>query len=256
MRWVRYNAAGETSFGILTGDEIEQVAGSPFGEHKKTGKRVALAAAKLAPPVIPVTFYAAGLNYRAHITDESRIPKRPDIGYRANNALIGADEAIVIPAGSCGRVQYEGELVAVVGKQAKHLTAANALDCIFGYTIGNDVSERVWQRGDRTLWRAKNSDTFKPMGPWIETEVDVDAMWTEVRLNGTRRSHFKTNSMIFDLPTYLVEMTRVMTLYPGDVIWLGTDGATPDMQDGDVCEIEITGIGVLRNPVVLEKPAA
>jgi 2-keto-4-pentenoate hydratase/2-oxohepta-3-ene-1,7-dioic acid hydratase in catechol pathway len=147
-------------------------------------------------------------------------------------------------------VQFEGELVAVIGRKARHLAERDALSCVFGYTIGNDVSEREWQRADRTMWRAKNADTFKPMGPWIETDVDLDAMSTTVRLNGTVVSTFDTNDMVFGVAATISEITRYITLYPGDVIWMGTDDPTLDMVAGDMVEVEISGIGVLRNPVV------
>ena len=161
---------------------------------------------KLEVPVIPRTFYAAGINYAAHIREmaEKRgvkpvFPEKADIGYRANNALIAHDEDVVIPTDATEKINYEGELVVVIGKQAKHLTEADAMSCVFGYTIGNDVSERTWQRGDRTFWRGKNTDTFKPMGPWIDTDVDLDAMETIVRVNGKEDLRFKTNDMIFDI---------------------------------------------------------
>ena len=126
------------------------------------------------------------------------------------------------------------------------------MDCVFGYTIGNDVSERNWQKADRGLWRSKNADTFKPMGPWIETSVDLDAMETIVRLNGKESNRFHTNEMIFGIREFIVEMTKYFTLWPGDVIWMGTDGASPNIKAGDVVEIEITGIGTLRNRFVAE----
>ncbi len=158
---------------------------------------------------------------------------------------------VVIPRDAT-KVQYEGEIVVVVGRTARHLTEADALSCVFGYTIGNDVSERNWQKEDRTLWRGKNTDTFKPMGPWIETDVDLDAMETIVRLNGTETLRFPTNHMLFGIQRFIATMTRYVTLHPGDVIWMGTDGSSPDLKPGDVVEIELTGIGTLRNPFVLE----
>ena len=149
-------------------------------------------------------------------------------------------------------MQYEGELVAVIGRKCRHLTRDNALSAVLGYTIGNDVSERTWQKSDRTLWRAKNTDTFKPMGPWIETNVKLDDLVTKVRLNGKELIAFQTNHMVFGVVDFLVAMTTYLTLYPGDVLWMGTEGATANMKHGDVCEIEISGIGTLRNPVVRE----
>ncbi len=199
------------------------------------------------------------MNYPEHVREmaakigrEPDLPKQPDIGYRANNALIGHGAPIVIPKDATEQVQYEGELVAVIGRTCKHLTRENALSAVMGYTIGNDVSERSWQKSDRTLWRAKNTDTFKPMGPWIETDVRLEDLVTKVRLNGEQLIEFPTNSMIFGVVDFLVAMTRYLTLYPGDMVWMGTEGATKNMKHGDVCEIEITGIGTLRNPVVRE----
>ena len=172
MRWVRYEADGKVSYGILDGDEIEQVSGSPFDTYNRTGSRRAFDSVKLLAPVVPATFYAAGINYEAHVREaakllgqEPNLPTKADIGYRANNALIAHREPIVVPKDATEKVHYEGELVVVVGKQAKNLSEDEAFSCVLGYTIGNDVSERTWQAADRTMWRAKNTDTFKPMGP-------------------------------------------------------------------------------------------
>lgn len=259
MRWARYQTDAGVSFGIVSGDQIQEVDGSPFGEYSKTGNRHPLADARLLIPFEPKTFYAAGVNYEEHVREaaallgrEPDIPQKPDIGYRANNALIAHNQPIVKPADSTDRLQYEGELVAVIGKRAKNLSEADALSCVLGYTIGNDVSERTWQAADRTLWRAKNSDTFKPMGPWIETDVDLNALRTRVRLNGEIVSDFPTNNMVFGVATYISAMTRYLTLHPGDMIWMGTDGATQNMKPGDICEVEISGIGTLANPIVAE----
>lgn len=261
MRWARYQTDDGVSYGIVSadGNAIDEVEGTPFGEYAKTGARRSLDDVRLLIPFEPKTFYAAGVNYEEHVREaaallgrEPDIPQKPDIGYRANNALIAHGEPIVKPADSTERFQYEGELVAVIGRQAKHLSEEEALSCVLGYTIGNDVSERTWQAGDRTLWRAKNSDTFKPMGPWIETDVDLDSLRTTVRLNGDVVSEFATNNMVFGVATYISAMTRYLTLHPGDMIWMGTDGATQDMKPGDVCAVEISGIGVLTNPIVSE----
>ena len=184
------------------------------------------------------------------------VPDRPEIGYRAQNALIAHDEDVVIPSFATEKIHYEGELVVVIGKKAKHLTEADAMSCVFGYTIGNDVSERTWQKADRSLWRSKNADTFKPMGPWIETDVDLDKMETIIRVNGKETGRFRTNDMIFGVVPFIVELTKYFTLWPGDVIWMGTDGASPDLKAGDVVEIDITGIGTLRNRFVAEKVCA
>lgn len=257
MRWIRFTKNGRTSFGSLDGDRVTEISGEPWGAHAPTGNNYRFGDVTLEVPVVPRTFYCAGINYAAHIREmaakrgaEPVFPDKADIGYRANNALIAHGQNVVIPADATEKVNYEGELVVVIGKQAKHLSKEDAMSCVFGYTIGNDVSERTWQRGDRTFWRGKNADTFKPMGPWIDTEADLDAMTAILRLNGEEKLRFKTNDMIFDIPTYIAAMTRYLTLYPGDVIWMGTDGTSPDLKHGDVVEVEITGLGVLRNPFV------
>jgi len=259
MRFIRFTAAAKTSWGILEGDSVVAISGDPFDKFERTGRAHALADVKIEVPLIPRTFYCAGLNYVRHLKEAAdkrgevpNIPTRAEIGYRAQNALIAHDEDVVIPRDATEQVHYEGELVVVIGRKAKHLSEADALSCVFGYTIGNDVSERAWQREDRTFWRSKNTDTFKPMGPWIETDVDLDAMHTNVRLNGEVRTSFRTNDMLFGVAHFIATMTRYLTLYPGDVIWMGTDGSSPNIKSGDVVEVEITGIGTLRNRFVKE----
>ena len=256
MRWIRYQYGGSASYGIVEGDQVEEVSGTPFGEHRRTGHRFPLTAVRLGVPLVPLTFYAAGINYEEHVREaaallgrEPDLPDKADIGYRANNALIAHGEPIIIPADATEQVQYEGELVVVIGKRAKNVSEDEALSCVLGCTIGNDVSERTWQAGDRTLWRAKNSDTFKPMGPWIETDFDLDSMETVVRVNGETVSQFATNNMIFGVAHYISEMSRYLTLHPGDMIWMGTDGATQNIEAGDTVDVEISGIGTLSNPV-------
>lgn len=247
------------AYGMLNdADQVRMVRGTPWEAHELTGTLHTLADVKIEVPLLPRTFYAAGLNYVKHIHayaaktgNQPNIPAQADIGYRAVNALVAHEENVVIPAGA-QQVEYEGELVAVIGKHAKHLSEAQALDCVFGYTIGNDVSERLWQASDRTFWRAKNADSFKPMGPWIETDFDIDRAETTVRLNGEVRTQFQTGDMLFGLRTFISRMTQYVTLYPGDVIWMGTDGKSPRIQAGDVVEVDITGLGTLRNRFVAD----
>jgi 2-keto-4-pentenoate hydratase/2-oxohepta-3-ene-1,7-dioic acid hydratase in catechol pathway len=259
MRWARFDQDGSPSYAVVEGDTIIPVRGSPFDAWERTSQRQKLADVKLLIPVIPATFYAAGMNYPEHVREVAEkvgqkpsLPTQADIGYRANNALIAHGEKIVIPADATEQVQYEGELVVVIGSKCKHLTRENALSAVLGYTIGNDVSERTWQKADRTMWRSKNTDTFKPMGPWIETSVKLEDLVTKIRLNGEQLIAFPTNHMIFGVVDYLVNMTRYLTLYPGDVVWMGTEGATANMKHGDRIEVEIEGIGTLSNSVVRE----
>ncbi|HUI34615.1 MAG TPA: fumarylacetoacetate hydrolase family protein [Stellaceae bacterium] len=259
MRWLRYEANGQESYGIIEGDEVVAVKGDPFAGYEMTRTKHRLRDVKYLVPVIPKTFYAAGLNYVEHITEmaakrgeKPNIPPAADVGYRANNALIAHNENIVIPHDAGELVQYEGELVAVIGTKAKYLSESEALSCVLGWTIGNDMSERTWQRQDRTLWRAKNTDTFKPMGPWIETDFDLEAARTIVRVNGEVTDNFQTNHMLYSVQTFISRMSQYLTLWPGDVVWMGTEGSPKNLKHGDVCEIEITGIGILRNPLVRE----
>jgi 2-keto-4-pentenoate hydratase/2-oxohepta-3-ene-1,7-dioic acid hydratase in catechol pathway len=256
MKWCRFDDEGKPKYGIIEGNDVVEVAGSPFTRYRRTGRLHRLNQVKLLAPVIPPTFYAAGINYPEHVTwaarmrgQEPNLPKKADVGYRANNAIIAHGEPIIVPKDATDQVQYEGELVVVMGKTCKNVTESQALNYVLGYTIGNDVSERTWQRGDRTLWRAKNTDTFKPMGPWIVTGLEPDDLHVKITLSGRVVGEYDVKSAIFSVRHYISEMSKYMTLYPGDVLWMGTDGATENMKDGDVCEIEVSQIGVLRNPV-------
>ena len=260
MRWIRYTAGGRTSFGLVEGDTIVEVEGTPFAGHERTSRTHPLAGVRIEVPVVPQNFFCVGLNYAEHVIQaakklgiEAKLPERPDVGYRSNNALLPHDGEVVIPADATEKVQYEGELVAIIGKPCRNVSEAEALDYVLGYTIGNDVSERTWQKADRTLWRAKNTDTFKPMGPWIETDVDLDSLETRVRVNGIETTRFKTNDMIHGVALYISTISRYCTLAPGDVLWMGTDLFSPDLKDGDVVDVEITGIGTLTNRFVKAK---
>ncbi len=260
MKWCRFSTGDGISYGIIEGDNVVEVEGDPFDGYNKTSKSQPLASVKLEVPVIPPTFYAAGINYPEHVTwaakmrgEEPVLPEKADIGYRAINALVPNEHPIIVPKDATELVQYEGELVVVIGKECKNVTQAQALDYVLGYTIGNDVSERTWQRGDRTMWRAKNTDTFKPMGPWIVTDLEPDDLHVTITLSDRVVGEYDVKTAIFGVREYISEMSRYLTLVPGDIIWMGTDGATENMVDGDLVEVEISDIGVLRNKVVWEK---
>ncbi|MDN3359076.1 fumarylacetoacetate hydrolase family protein [Actinomadura sp. DC4] len=258
MRWCRYLAEGQVRNGIVEDETILEAEGGPFEGPRLTGVSSTLGGVRLLPPVVPGTFFCVGLNYADHIRHAQEaghavaFPDRPEVGYRANSALIGDGEAIVRPAGCRGRFETEGELVAVIGRTLRHCSRDEARDGVWGWTIGNDVSAREWQHGDRTLWRAKNSDTFKPMGPWIDTDADPLSATTTVRVNGETRASFPTGAMIFDPFDYIEEIARYITLRPGDVLWMGADGAV-GMEPGDVVSVVISGLGTLRNPVKEQK---
>ena len=260
MRWCRVETGGAARFGRVEEEEIVLADRAPWEAYRLTGERLRLADATLLPPAIPSTFFCVGLNYRRHVEHALErgykaavVPTRPEVGYRANNALTGHGTDIVRPAGYEGRLEAEPELVAVIGRRIRRCSRDEAHDAIFGWTIGNDVSAREWQDADRTFWRSKNADTFKPMGPWIVTEFPYETATTELVVNGVQRASFATADMLFDPFEFVAETTKYVTMEPGDVLWMGADGSV-EMQVGDTVEITITGIGTLRNRVVAENP--
>jgi 2-keto-4-pentenoate hydratase/2-oxohepta-3-ene-1,7-dioic acid hydratase in catechol pathway len=254
MRYARIRLDGRPVHAAIDDEVAHVLDGSPIdGRPQRTGSAVPLDGLEFLPPVIPGVFYAVGLNYRAHIEQYRKAaPDRPEVGYRANNALTGHRFPIVKPVDATGRFEAEAEVVAVIGRTLRRAGRDEARDAVFGWTIGNDVSARAWQHSDRTFWRSKNSDTFKPMGPWIETAVDPLVQTTTVRIDGAVKAEFATGDMVFDPYDYIVETTRYITLRPGDVLWMGADSSVP-LAPGSTVDIEITGIGVLSNPVVEEK---
>jgi 2-keto-4-pentenoate hydratase/2-oxohepta-3-ene-1,7-dioic acid hydratase in catechol pathway len=261
MCWCRVDVAGVPRFGHADGETVVLAQGAPWGEHRLTDERLPLAGATLLPPTIPSTFFCVGLNYRRHVEHAlargykaAVMPERPEVGYRANNALVGHEADIVRPGDYEGRLEAEPELVAVIGRRIRCVRSADeARDAIFGWTIGNDVSAREWQDADRTFWRSKNADTFKPMGPWIVPDFPYDTATTRLAINGEQRASFATADMLFDPFDFIAEITKYVTMEPGDVLWMGADGAV-EMQVGDTVEISISGIGMLRNRVVAESP--
>ncbi|GIX47815.1 MAG: hypothetical protein KatS3mg131_2026 [Candidatus Tectimicrobiota bacterium] len=254
MKFARFAVNGTVKYGIVDGDQLREIRGDLFGDHTPTGTVYRLDAVKLLTPCVPSKILALGLNYALHVQESKRpMPKQPEPFFKVPSSLCHPGDPIVIPAGA-GETHYEGELVVVIGKTAKRVSPEEALDYVFGYTCGNDVSVRPWQRGDLQWWRAKSSDTFAPLGPWIETEIpDPSRLTLETRLNGQVKQHTTTDQLLFNVPTTISFISQVVTLYPGDCIYTGTPEGVGPMDDGDTVEIEISGIGVLRNPVVREK---
>ncbi|MCW8218038.1 MULTISPECIES: fumarylacetoacetate hydrolase family protein [Streptomyces] len=258
MRYTRVSMGGRAVWGRVEDDAVLLLSESPLEGDPSVIGTVPLDEACWLPPVVPPVFYAVGMNYPRHI-EHARllgdaagvVPERPEAGYRANNALTGHRTAIVKPDGLRGRFEAEPELVAVIGRTLRYATRRQARDAVFGWTIGNDVSARAWQHEDRTFWRSKNSDTFKPMGPWIETDVDALAQTTTLRVNGEVRALFPTGDMVFDPFDHLVEITKYITVHPGDVLWMGAE-STCQIEPGDTVDVEISGIGVLSNSVRAE----
>ena len=259
MKWCRFQVSSHSGYGLVEDDRVIEVTGSPLDQYTITRTSHPLGQVKLLPPLMPRVLYAAGPNYRGHLEgmarrrgEAPRYPARPEPKLRSVNAIIGTEDDIVVPRESTGAVQPEGQLAVVIGKRVRNVSREHALDCVLGYSIGNDVSQREWQRTDRTLFRAKNCDTFKPFGPWIVTDLDPMKFRITVRHNGTVWEDFSSADQIWDTATWLHEMSKTATLHPGDVLWMGTEGADGDMVPGDVIEVEISDIGVLRNRVVAE----
>ncbi len=247
-RYVRYQHDGDVRFGVLDGESIRELDGDLFASPRETGATVPLGSVRLLAPVEPGKVIAVGLNYLSHL-GEREPAAYPGLFTKLPTSIIGPDQPIVLPP-DAENVHYEGELVVVIGKRASDVTAEEAPEHIFGVTAGNDVSERGWQRDDLQWFRAKASDTFGPIGPAIATGVDYGNLLIRTRLNGEVRQSERSSDLLFDVNELVSYISRYVTLLPGDVIFTGTPGTTRAMQPGDIVEIEVEGVGVLRNPVV------
>ena len=254
MRFARYYAHGEVAYGVVEEGMVKQITTTPFEDYQVTDHTHPLDHVQLLAPVDPGKVVAIALNYSTHL-GERPAPKRVEGFYKPHNCIIANGENIVLPA-DAGRVDEEGELVVIIGKTAKNVSKEKSLDYVMGYTIGNDVSARDWQNGpekDMQWWRAKGADTFGPLGPFISTDIDPFNFTIQVLVNGEKTENVAhSRDLIFDIPTVIAEISRYVTLDPGDIIYSGTPGRTSQLQPGDVVEVEIPGIGVLRNPVVSE----
>lgn len=249
MKFARFQVGGKTGYGILDGDTLREISGVPLKPYHETGASHPLRQVRLLAPLEPRKALAVGLNYGSHVPEATqKRPQEPQGFWKSVSALIGPEKPIVLPR-DAGRVDAEGELVVVMGRRARNVRKEEALEYVFGYTCGNDVSARVWQRGDLQWWRAKSSDTFGPFGPWVVTHLDPAALELVVRINGTEVQRSDTSEMIFDVPTLISFFSRWVTLEPGDLVFTGTPGRPGELHPGDVVEVEISNIGVLRNPV-------
>jgi 2-keto-4-pentenoate hydratase/2-oxohepta-3-ene-1,7-dioic acid hydratase in catechol pathway len=250
MKLARYEAGGKISYGIVEGNNITPIEGDLWGEKKPSGAPVPLNSVRLLAPVVPNIMLAVALNYPSHIGDQVPSP-RPELFVKGNNTLANPDDEIVIPAG-CERVDYEGEVVVVMGKTCKKVTADQALSYVLGYTCGNDVSCRPWQRGDQQWFRGKSADGHGPIGPWIVTadELDPTNIWLSTRLNGKEVQRCNTGEMINNIADTIAFLSQTCTLNPGDAIFTGTSGQPLALKHGDVVEVDVEGVGVLRNSFI------
>lgn len=258
MQFVRFKTKGKkASYGILKGNSVRRIKGDLFGEYQKTDRKYKLSDVKLLAPVVPGKILAMGLNYQSHIGN--RPPPAYGFFLKTPTSIQDPEGDIVVPKVSAGRVEPEGELVAVIGKHGKNIPVEQAAEYIFGYTCGNDVSERDWQQGnaqgekDLQWARAKSSDTFSPVGPVITTDIDPRNVMLRTRVNGKVVQEQTTGDLILDVYKLVAQVSQTMTLEPGDLIFTGTPGQPQPVQPGDVVEVEIEGIGVLRNYVKKEE---
>ncbi len=248
--YARFETGGRKCYGIARNESIEELRGGLLDDPEPTGRQFALNEIRLLAPCQPPKIFAVGQNYLSHL-GERKVPSKPEMFYKPVSSLQDPDGPIVIPD-DAEDVHFEGELVVVMGKTTRNASREEAAAAVFGVTCGNDVSDRNWQRGpgkDVQYWRAKGCDTFAPLGPVIVTGLDYSNLLLTTRVNGEIAQQQRTSDFIFDVPTVICFISRYVTLVPGDLIYTGTPGNTRRMEPGDVVEVEIEGIGTLRNPV-------
>jgi len=245
-KYARFQIGDTTAYGLVEGERIRRLEGE-FGRWAPTVQTYALADVKLLAPTVPTKILAMAGNYHSHLHDQPA-PKNPELFLKPPSCLLPAGEDILIPPGAAP-VHYEAELVIVIGKRAKDVSKAEALDHVLGVTCGNDISARDWQVNDKQWWRAKGCDTFGPCGPFIVSGLNYDDLLVRLRLNGQIKQSQRTRDLIYGVADIVTFVSRHMTLEPGDLIFTGTSGTTEPIQPGDTVEVEIEGVGVLRNTV-------
>jgi 2-keto-4-pentenoate hydratase/2-oxohepta-3-ene-1,7-dioic acid hydratase in catechol pathway len=250
LKIVRFSTDNRPRYGILENERVRTITGAPFHAIKLTGESHPVTAVRLRAPCTPSKIVALGVNYRSHAQEmKSQLPKNPLIFLKPSSAVIGPEDQIVYPPTSL-QVDYEGELAVVIRKRARGVTVEQAKDYILGYTCLNDVTARDLQRLDGQWTRAKGFDTFCPMGPWIETELDDTELDIETYRNGRLVQKGNTRDLVFGVPELVSFVSHVMTLLPGDVIATGTPGGVGPVQPGDTVEVRISQIGALHNRIV------
>lgn len=251
MKIARFMVNDTVHYGMVQGEIVQVIEGDIFQNYQVTPQTYNLSEIKLLAPVQPGKVIGVGLNYMAHITEFNREPVAPEepVTFMVSpTAIIGPEEEIILPYPEHEN-HHEAELVVIIGQEARNIPREMTNKYILGYTCGNDVSDRDIQKADKQWSRAKGYHTFKPLGPWIETELESSGLHVQSRVNGQIRQDSNTAKMIRDV-TYLVSfISSFMTLYPGDVIYTGTPEGVGPLVTGDVCEVEIEGIGTLRNPI-------
>lgn len=251
MRIVRYETGEgkKPKYGWLLGDKVGEIGGNVFGRYRRKEAETPLGDVRLLAPSEPSKILCIGRNYVEHAKElGNEVSKVPLIFMKPPSSIISNDDTVILPSQSA-QVEHEGELVVVIGKRGRKITAENAKRHILGYTIGNDVTARDLQKSDNQWTRAKGFDTFCSFGPWIDTDFDpADAILT-TRVNGQMRQMASTRDMVFNVPTLIAYISSVMTLEPGDLIFTGTPSGVGELKHGDEVVVEIEGLGVLKNSV-------
>ena len=252
-KFVRFRAGDRDVYGVVEGNNVKEIEGDLFSKWTPTDKTHRLADITILVPTTPRKVIALAGNYRDHLGD-TPVPETPEPFFKLPTSLL-AHEGDVVQPSDHERVHYEAEVVVVIGRKAKNVSEADALDYVLGITCGNDISARHWQRNDRQWWRAKGSDTFGPCGPFIVSGLKLDELGMELRVNGEVRQKTNTKNMIHNILQTVSFISKYVTLEPGDLVFTGTPGKTKPMAIGDVVEVEIEGVGVLRNRLVAENDA-
>lgn len=253
MRFVRYQVGlDEPRYGWVYEDRIGAVEGSLFGEFRRQEAELPLERARLLAPLVPGKIICVGRNYVEHAAElGNAVPEYPLLFLKPPSSVIGPEARIVLPPQS-KQVDHEGELVVVIGRRGRWIAAERAQDYILGYTVANDVTARDLQKRDGQWTRAKGFDSFCPLGPWIETDFDPTDALVTTRVNNEMRQMASTREMVFSVPQLIAFASSIMTLEPGDIILTGTPAGVGPLEDGNIVEVSVEGIGVLRNPVVAE----
>jgi len=258
VRIARFSAdGGDVRFGVVEGPGedpadlvVTAMEGHPFAPFALVGEPRPLADVRLLAPVLPSKVVCIGKNYADHVTEMGgAAPADPVVFLKPSTSVVGPGDAIVLPRNS-ERVDHEAELGIVVGRLCREVPRARALDVVLGYTCGNDVTARDHQAADGQWTRGKSHDTFCPIGPWIETDMDASDVVVQARVDGELRQDGRTSLLLHDIPAVIEWVTAFMTLLPGDVILTGTPAGVGPITAGQTVSVTVGGVGTLTNPVV------
>jgi 2-keto-4-pentenoate hydratase/2-oxohepta-3-ene-1,7-dioic acid hydratase in catechol pathway len=258
VRIARFAApGGDVSFGVVEGPGedpadlvVAAVAGHPFAPFTFTGERFPLSQVRLLAPVLPSKVVCIGKNYADHIAEMGlSTGEDPIVFLKPSTSVVGPGDPVVLPRNS-SRVDHEAELAVVVGRLCREVPRERALEVVLGYTCGNDVTARDHQAADKQWTRGKSHDTFCPLGPWIETDLDVSDVVVQARVDGELKQDGRTSQLIHDVPAVIEWVTAFMTLLPGDVILTGTPAGVGPITAGQTVSVTVGGVGTLTNPVV------